>query len=285
MTVFLNGEFVPEEKAMVSVFDRCFLLGDGLFETVRIHRGKPFRWPQHLKRLQAGADFLKVRMPFAPEAIEGFLFELIQRNQMSESVLRLTLSRGVGPRGYSSRNARQPVLVMSLHPAPDFDWDNPRRWRLITSSFRVSAADPLANFKTCNKLAQVLARAEAEEAGADEALLLNTKGELAEAAAGNVFWIERRVVCTPPLACGALAGVTRELVMKLCLQLDLPILEAPAPRAALVHAEGVFLSLSTFGIVEADRLDQHDLNISPLVERLRRAYRTAVESESGGLGG
>lgn len=284
MTVFLNGDYVPEEKALVSVFDRSFLLGDGLYETVRIHRGRPFRWAQHIKRLQGGADFLRMRLPFTGEAMEGFAMELIRRNEMPESMLRLTLSRGSGPRGFSFLDAREPLLVMSLHPAPIVEPERPPRWRLVTSSFRVPAGEPLANFKTCSKLVHVLARAEAEQAGADEALLLNTRDEVAEGAGSNVFWIERQVVCTPPLACGVLAGVTRELVISLCLQQNLPVLEAPAPRAALVHAEGVFLSLSTMGIVEAAQLDGQNLKVSPLVERLQRACQAALESESGRTG-
>lgn len=280
MIVFLNGEFVPEEKAVISVFDRSFLFGDGLFETVRVYNGKPFRWPQHMKRLQAGADFLKLRLPFARTEIEGFVEKLIQQNEMPEAVLRLTLSRGVGPRGYSPRNASHPILVMSLHPAPVFDWNNPPRWRIITSSFRVPAGEPLANFKTCNKLAQVLARGEADAAGADEALLLNTDAEMAEGAGSNLFWIEASGVCTPPLGNGILAGVTRGLALELCGGLDIPTVEISAPASALLEAEGVFLSLSSFGIVEVLHFDGHALKTSPLVEKLQRAYKAIVEKET-----
>src|SRR5438034_4703745 len=130
MLVFLNGQFVPEEKAVVSVFDRSFLYGDGLFETLRVYGGKPFCWPQHLDRLQRGAEFLNLRLPLAPEALRGFAAQLIEENHLPESLLRITLSRGVGPRGYSPKGADQPVLIMSLHPAPVVDMMNPPQWRL-----------------------------------------------------------------------------------------------------------------------------------------------------------
>ena len=112
MIVFLNGEFVEEEKAVVSVFDRSFLYGDGPFETLRVVSGRPFRWDQHLVRLQRGIDFLGFHLPFAPGEIRGFADQLIRRNQSPEAVLRIVLSRGAGPRGYSPKGADRPVLVM-----------------------------------------------------------------------------------------------------------------------------------------------------------------------------
>ena len=181
MIVFLNGQFVPEEQAQVSVFDRGFLYGDGLFETLRVYAGRPFRWAQHLDRLKRGADFLNLRLPIPPEELKKAAGQLIQQNQMPECILRLTVSRGVGPRGYSPRGAEQPVVVMSVHPAPVIDPQHPLAWHLATSSIRVPAGAALANFKTCDKLVSVLARAEAEAQHCEEALLLNTKGEVAEA--------------------------------------------------------------------------------------------------------
>src|SRR5207244_7382605 len=104
-----------------------------------------------LERLQRGAEFLNLRLPFAPAALQQFATELIEQNQMRESLLRISLSRGVGPRGYSPTGAEQPILVMSLHPAPASDL---QQWRLATSSVRLPAREPLAQFKTCNKLPQ-----------------------------------------------------------------------------------------------------------------------------------
>src|SRR5688572_5823469 len=109
MIVFLNGKFVPEQEAVISVFDRGFLLGDGLFETLRVYGGVPFRWDDHQRRLQQGAEFLKLKLPFSAGQFLNAAHELIQRNRMPESLLRLTVSRGVGPRGYSPKGAEQPT--------------------------------------------------------------------------------------------------------------------------------------------------------------------------------
>ncbi len=278
MHVFLNGRFVPEAEAVVSVFDRSFLYGDGLFETLRVHGGRPFAWAEHMERLQRGAEFLRLRVPYMPDELRDFAGQLIALNQMPEAVLRLTLSRGVGPRGYSPRGADQPVLVMTLHPAPAIDPLHPPQWRLITASVRLPAGEALAQFKTCNKLPQILARAEAGEAGADEALLLNTDGFVAEAASSNLFWVADGAVCTPPLEVGALPGVTRGVVLEICRELGLPTRQVSPRLEELRRAEGVFLTLSTLGAVEAVALDGAELARSPLVATSRVAHDARVRA-------
>jgi branched-chain amino acid aminotransferase len=279
MIVFLNGQFVSEEKALVSVFDRSFLYGDGLFETLRIYGGQPFRWRQHLERLQRGAAFLKIQLPLSVEELYEKVRELIQVNQMAESVLRITLSRGVGQRGYLPKGADRPNFVLSLHPALQIDPASPPRWRLITSSFRVAANDPLAHHKTCNKLHQVMARAEAESLDADEALLLNTDGEVAEASSSNLFWIEGRAIHTPPVVSGILPGVTREAVVEVCQSLGLDCRESRIRTEPLRDAEALFLSMTTLGVVECILLDGVPLKQSSLTGQIREAYRELVERE------
>jgi len=274
--IFLNGRFVPEERAVVSVFDRGFLYGDGLFETMLISRGKPFRWTQHLDRLQRGADFLKIELPFTPEALRQFADELIAKNKTPEALLRLTLSRGVGIRGYSPRGAENPTIVMSLHPAPARDANNPPHWNLIMSSHRLPANEALAQFKTCNKLAQILARAEADAAGADEALLLNTDGFVVEGASSNLFWIQAGTICTPSLASGILPGVARAVVLEICQQLGLPIREANVSVEKLKCADGIFVSLSSLGVVEVISLNGAIVKASTISKQIQESYADCV---------
>jgi aminodeoxychorismate lyase len=284
MLVFLNGRLVPEEQAVVSVFDRGFLYGDGLFETMLVNGGTPFRWAQHLERLRCGAKFLHIKMPFTDDALRNFAGDLIIKNKMPNALLRLTLSRGVGIRGYSPKGAETPTLVMSMHPAPDLlrvaagGYPSSPAWRLITSSFRLPANEPLAQFKTCNKLAQIMARSEADARGADEALLLNTDGFVVEASSSNLFWIEDEVVCTSPLTSGILAGVTRAVVLELCVSLGIESREREIAAEELRRTDGVFVSLSSCGIVPALSLDGVALNQSVLVEKLRSTYWQLVQS-------
>jgi branched-subunit amino acid aminotransferase/4-amino-4-deoxychorismate lyase len=162
---------------------------------------------------------------------------------------------------------------MTVHPIHA----RPAAVRLLTSSLRVAAGAPLARFKTANRLLSVLARREAEEASADEALLLNTNEEVAEAAASNVFWIEAGTVCTPPLACGVLAGVMRALVMECCQENGWPAEERRAGLAALQNAEGVFLTNSVQGIVPVAALDGKPVNASSCITKLQEALKEKEE--------
>lgn len=280
--VFLNGQFVPAAQAVVSVFDRGFLYGDGLFETIRVHRGRAFRWPQHWRRLQRGAEFLGLRVPFGEALLKQSAAELIQRNAAHEGLLRVNLSRGVGPPGYATRQADAPCLVMSLHALPSEHSIDPPRWRVITASVRVPTHDRLALYKTTSKLWHVLARREAEARGADEALLLNTDGEVAEASAGNVFWVTADSVFTPPLTTGILAGVTRDLVLELCRANAIPCVEKAISPVALRRADAVFLTQSSRGVIEVSRLDERCFEPSPLVRRLQDSYQQVLERDCAG---
>ena len=259
----------------MSVFDRGFLFGDALWESLLVTGGRPFLWPQHLRRFQRGVDVFQLALPYSRDQLLAFAAQLIQRNRMPEAILRLTLSRGITARGYSPRDARRPAVVMTLHPAPVIDPAAPARWRVITSTLRLPANDPLARFKTANKLRHVLARAGADAAGANDALLLNTNGHLAETTSANLFWVKNKVVHTPPLSAGPLPGVTRRLVLQLCRKMKIPIRQTLARPAALRHADGIFLTLTSYGIVEVESLDGKMTRLSPITRQLHAAYRAA----------
>lgn len=279
MVVFLNGRFLAEEAAVVSVFDRGFLYGDGLFETLRVVRGRPFLWDAHMERFTRGAELLKLRPPLTGPEMCRAADRLIQLNALPSAVLRITLTRGPGPRGYSPKDADTPTLAMTLHAAPGPNAKKPAGVRLMTSSHRVIANDPLANVKTCNKLTHILARAEADGVGADDALLLNTRGHLAEATASNLFWISGDVLSTPPAHAGALMGITRGVVLELARRLGLATREMDAAPSVLRRATGVFLTNSISGITAAAELDGKTLRLSSLAEKLRRAYESNLRKE------
>lgn len=277
MIVFLNGKFVPEERAVISVFDRGFLYGDGLFEGVLVTGGRLFRWHEHMARLQRGIDFLRLTVPFATGDLLKNALRLVERNNMPECILRLSMSRGITERGYSPKNARHPAVVMSLHPVPAIQLLP--RWRVITASFRLPANDPLTNFKTANKLPQVLARAEADNAGAQEAILLNTNGHLAEGTTSNIFWLKNDALSTPALPAGALPGVTRATVLELCVKMNINCREKKARPAELLQADAAFLTMTSMGIVEIASLDGHKFGRSPLTKKLWTAYRKLLTGE------
>ena len=280
MIVFLNGKFVPEADAVVPLNDRGFLLGDGLFETLRVANGQPFRFAQHLDRLTRGADFLKIKLPFTPKEIQRFAEQLVAKNNLPDAVLRVTLTRGAGARGYSPKNSGAPTVAMTLHPLPPTDADEPLQWSLITSSYRIPASDALAAFKTTSKVLNVLARAEAEEQGADEALLLNTNGEVAETAGGNLFWIYQDQVCTVPTGRGVLPGITRAVVLEICQSLGLATNKRIIKPEPLHNAAGLFITQSALGIIPVAAFDGMPVAPSPLVDSIAGAYHAMLLRES-----
>jgi aminodeoxychorismate lyase len=270
MVVFINGQFVSEGEALVPVNDRGFLLGDGLFETIRIVGGKPFRFAQHLERMTRGAEFLKIKPPFPPKELEKFSAQLIEKNKMTDAILRVTLTRGPGGRGYSFNGESKPTVVMTLHAAPSLE--NPVEWSLVTSSFRIPASDPLSSFKTTSRILNVMARAEASDRGADEALLINTNGEVAETASGNLFWVYHENICTVPTGRGVLPGITRAIVLEICQTMGLPTNKRVIKPEALRNSQGIFVTQSTLGIIPVSSFDGAPVEPSALVDQIARAY-------------
>lgn len=268
MIVYLNGRFVPEDQACVSIHDRGFLYGDALFETIRFYDGEPFLWHQHMARLRAGSHALQIKPPLADHAMLEHLYELIRQNSLQDCIARITLTRGVGQRGYSPRGADHPTLCIELFPL----FKIPSSYKTITSSIRLPLVDPLAPFKHSNKLRQVLARAEADAAGADEALLLNDRDEVIEGTSTNLFWIEGETLFTPPTD-GILPGTTRLHLLALAAQLGVPTREANIRLPDLLERTGVFVTSCAIEVMEVSHINNHPIPPAPITQRLRKDYR------------
>jgi aminodeoxychorismate lyase len=276
MIVFLRGQFIPEEQAVVSIFDRGFRYGDALFEAVLVRHGKMFRWAQHLARLQRSAEFLKISLPYSANELHAFAQELIARNELADCVLRLQISRGTSLRGYAPTGNEVPFIVMTAHPTPTCERT---AWKLVTSPLRVAATDRLQGHKTANRLLQIMAGMHAREHGADESLILTTDGHVTEGSTSNVFWIDGGVVCTPPLTPNVLPGVTRAAVFEVCDAIGLPRAERNIRPEELFACEGVFVTFTSRGVVEASSLDGKPLQRSPITQSVREAFENLLARE------
>jgi branched-chain amino acid aminotransferase len=277
MMVLLNGEFVPEERAVVSVFDRSFQYGDGLFDAVLIRNGRLFRWEPHATRLRAGAELMKLQIPWSPEELLRFSTELIRLNGIANGALRIQVSRGSGPRGYAPAGTERPVLVIATFPAaPEVTG-----WRLAVSSFRVAPGDRLHRFKNTSRLLNVLAAMEAREAGANEALLLDTLGNVIEGTSSTICWVEEGAVFSTPVEAGVLPGTTWAIVCELCAARKIPTSERLVSLAQLRAADGVFATLTTRGVVEVLSIDGASVRRSPIISELVGAWRDLVSAECG----
>jgi branched-chain amino acid aminotransferase/4-amino-4-deoxychorismate lyase len=245
--------------------DRGFTLGDGLFETVLAAQGDLVRLAAHLERLALGCAVLGLPPPDPSEA-ERLMRRALHQAGLAgvRAAVRLTLTAGSGGRGLERPDAPVPRLVATAAPAP-----LPQApARLITATVRRNDRSPAARLKTLAYLDNVLARREARAAGADEALMLNTRGQVASAAAANLFWIEDESLVTAALDCGVLAGVTRAQVIAAAAALGVTVREAAAAPKTLARAEGLFLTNALIGVRPVCELDGRSLGPHPLVSRL-----------------
>jgi branched-chain amino acid aminotransferase/4-amino-4-deoxychorismate lyase len=247
--------------------DRGFTLGDGLFETVLAQADELVRPEVHLERLAAGCAALALPPPDPDEAVRLMRQALDAAGLgRARAAVRLTLTAGSGGRGLDRPDAPAPRLVAAAAPAP-----RPQTpARLVTAGARRNDRSPAARLKTLSYLDNVLARAEARAAGADEAVMLNTRGQLACAAAANLFWIAEGRLFTPALACGVLAGTMRARVLAKAAALGVAVREVAAGPEALAAAEAAFLTNALIGVRPVAAADGRTYGPHPLVERLAR---------------
>jgi branched-chain amino acid aminotransferase len=264
---WLNGRLLPESEAVLPALDRAILYGDSLFETIPIRNGRPFQWEAHLDRLDAGVALTGIVSGVSHAQWTEALQALLAANHALHGAVRLTVTRGVGRRGYSPRGAHSPNRLLTWHPTEPVTRPHPG-WHLRTSRFRLAVGDPLAYAKHGSRLLQVVARAEAEAAGADEALLLDNNGYLAEATSGNLFWLDADAVHTPPPDAPALPGITAACLRPLLVARGLNLRETRAPIDALRQSRGAFLTLSTLGMVPVLSLDGQPLPVPTLISQL-----------------
>ena len=267
MKAWLDGRLVDEDAARVSAFDHGFLLGDGVFETLRVYAGEPFALDEHLARLHASAGVMGIPVP---DGLEAVAHEVLRANELSEARMRITVTSGSGPAGLARGTGPPTVLVAALPIVP---W--PPTSTAILSDLRRDERSPLCGVKTTSLAESAIALAEARDAGADEALLLNTAGNLCEATTANVFLVHDGIAATPPLDSGCLAGITRAHV------LELGAVERTMSPDDLSQADEAFLTSSTREIQPLVAIDGRRVGTGEpgdVTRRLAKAYSEMVDA-------
>lgn len=233
---YVNHAFVLAEEAQVSILERGFRFGDGIFETIRIFRSTPYQWESHLARINAGLQAL--RIPFDTETLFPLIQELIARNQQKDGFVRLSISRGIGSRGYLPVTTESSaLLVIETTPAATVPEEAVPLW---LSRYQKPAPEALpVACKLMQGVNPTLARMEAADNHCFEALQLGNQGQVCEGSSSNIFWVKEGVLHTPSLASGILAGTVREAVLRLS---PLPVNEAIFTLDSLQTAEEVFMT-------------------------------------------
>ncbi len=257
MWVYLNERFVKDDQARISVFDRGFLYGDGIFETLRIHHARPLFLDRHLHRLRRSCESIGLRLPIPEPHWEALLRELVERNRLERTMIRITISRGVGDMGLEPSEGPEPTIVLFPRPLPRLTEDQREhgvRIAILHTRRQPSCALP-SHVKSLNYLNNVLAKQEAIEAHTFDGLLLNTDGYLAECTTSNIFFVKNQRLHTPSLQCGILPGITREIVLELAREERIDIQEGTYRPEALIEANECFLTNSGFGILPVSMID------------------------------
>jgi branched-chain amino acid aminotransferase len=255
--LWLDGQLVPADEAGVSPFDHGLLVGDGVFETLRVYDGVPFAWSRHHQRLVRSAGGLGLSAPGSQE-LRAAVDDVLLANGVTEGRVRLTITGGPSPLGSERGDGPPTVIVMS---APATPW--PATVDVVIVPWSRNERGAVAGLKTTSYAENVRALAYARERDAGEAIFLNTRGEVCEATGSNVFVIRDGVVRTPPADAGCLLGVTRALVLELCAEHGMPAEEVALGRSALADADEAFLTSSTREVQAIGRVDGRALPAAP----------------------
>lgn len=297
---YVDGRFVPKEEASVSVYDHGFLYGDGVFEGIRVYGGRVFKLDEHVRRLYDSAKAILLEVPMPPEEMKRVIVETVRRNGLRDAYVRPIVTRGRGDLGIDPRACARPTVVVivdriQLYPERAYR----EGLRVVTATHRKNASDALnPRIKSLNYLNQVLARIEANLAGADEALMLNHQGYVCEGSADNVFVVRGGEVWTPPDHVGILRGVTRDTVLEIARELRIPAFERAFTLHDVYTADEVFLTGTGAEIGPVVSVDGRVIGSGrpgPVTLRLLEAYRERAQREgtpvyeesptaSGGLG-
>ena len=278
MIVWLNGALHDESKAKLDLRDRGLLLGDGLFETLLARRGRVALLEEHIGRLRAGASLLGIPFPHDTRSLGMACGAVLEANGMTQqadrAALRITLTRGPGPRGLALPAKPTPTLMISANPSPAPA--SSQTAALVT--LRRNAHSPTSRLKVLSYLDNILARQEAQAKGADEALLLDTMGFLSCASVANIFLWEGERLITPSEDCAILPGVTRAVVIELARSLSLEVAEERISVERLAKASGGFLTNSLIGLQPLTRIDGRNMHVHRLTGRLAAAYDVLLDA-------
>jgi branched-chain amino acid aminotransferase len=280
--VSINGKVLAPEQAVVSVFDHGFLFGDSVYEVVRTRRGVPVTMDEHLDRLEGSASQIYMTLPWARQELRARVAEAHRASGNPESYFRIIVTRGSGEISLLPDSCREPLLILIVRPLPVPPPAVARDGLAVAVVARPRndrrALNPGA--KTGNYLNNVLALIEAKRAGAEDAILLNPSGLLAEATTSNLFVVQGGRVRTPSLGSGILAGITRDLLRREMPRAGIAVEEADLPVEALRGAEEAFLTSTIRGVAPVTRVDGRpvgDGRPGPVTKRAAAIYEEALD--------
>ena len=283
--IFIDGKFYSQANAKISVFDHGLLYGDGIFEGIRFYNGRVFRLEEHLDRLWDSARSICLEVPMSKREMTEALLETVRQNDLRDGYIRLLVTRGVGNLGLNPAQCETPsviIIAATITLYPEAMYQNGLTVVTVATR-RTNPASLNPAVKSLNYLNNVMARIEANLAGADEALMLNDTGNVAECTADNVFVVKRGQIFTPPITAGALRGITRSVVFEIAAELTVKITEADITRHDVFIADECFLTGTAAEIIPVIKADGRPIGNGkpgPITARMIARFRELTR-ESG----
>jgi len=282
--IYLNGEYVSEEEAKISVFDHGFLYGDGVFEGIRAYGGKVFKLEEHLKRLYDSARAIALKIPLSKEEMKGKVLETLRRNKLKDAYIRLVVSRGKGDLGLDPLKCPHPEVIIIAHKIsiyPEELYEKGLEVVVVSTRRNIpSALDPCV--KSLNYLNNILAKIEANYKGVPEAIMLNKDGYVAECTGDNVFIVKNKVLITPPTWVGILKGITRDVVIHLARKEGISVREEVFTPAELYASDECFLTGTAAEVIPVTRVDGRIIGegkVGEITKKLIRQFHRLTQTE------
>lgn len=281
MQIYIDGKFCSKEEATISVFDHGLLYGDGIFEGVRFYGKKLFCLEAHVKRLYQSAKALQLTIPLESEKLQKTIHECVERNDLADGYIRIVVTRGKGSLGLSPKSCSQASLIIIVGEIALY---SPEAYEtglsIITCATRRMTHGALSpQIKSLNYLNNILAKQETLRAGVEEGLMLNEQGFVSECTADNIFIVREEKVVTPSLDAGALAGITRSVVIDLARSLGLKVEEALLTCYDIYTADECFLTGTAAEIIPVVKLDEKSIGAGvpgPVTKRLIQTFKALV---------
>ncbi|MFH0764649.1 MAG: aminotransferase class IV [Candidatus Omnitrophota bacterium] len=254
--IWINGRFYDAQEARVSVNDRGFLYGDGVFETMRSYAGAVFMLNEHIRRLFKSLKFLEIKLPYSKVELEKAIYRTLMVNGLKNACVRITVTRGEGGSGINYERKSIPnvvIITKRFDGYPDRSYDRGIKAKIVP--IRQNEFSPVSNFKTISFLNYILARSFARKDDFDEAILINTEGYVAEAATGNVFLVKGKRLVTPSVSSGILPGIARSAILKIAGRIGISVRESRILRKELLSGDEIFLTNSLAEVLPVTKID------------------------------
>ena len=281
---WLNGKLVNEDQAKVSVFDHGLLYGDGIFEGIRFYYHQAFRLRKHLQRLVYSAQAIGLEIPYSLSELEVAIRNVIQEFKQPEGYLRLVVTRGTGTLGVNPASCDKATTFIIADQQKFIAEDiQDKGAKLIIASTRRLSADGLdPRIKSLNYLNHILARMEANNANADEAILLNSQGHVTEGSTDNIFIVSNKTIYTPPVTDGALDGITRDVIFEIAMENNIACFEKTLSPYDLYTADECFLTGTAMELLAVSEIDGRRLSSCPgtIFQSLQLLFKEKIREES-----